>query len=1064
MDLSAYFPRFAVAWAGDDPDQTWREIDASLVFVDISGFTALSERLARQGHVGAEELTQTLSACFADLLVAAYADGGSLVKFGGDALFLLFDGDDHAERAVRSALQMRARLGRSGRIATSVGAIQLRMSAGVHSGPVHLFRVGRSHRELLIAGPGPSDVVAMEQTATAGQIVVSAGTAARISPRLVGDAAGPGFLLRTRPSILQDATFPPPQPSDVDLTMGVPFALRDHLATSVEPEHRQVAVAFIRFDGIDAVIAQEGAAAAAVALDELVGDVQDAVDDEGVTFLGSDADRDGGKLIVVAGAPTALDDGEGRVLRAMRRVVETSRRLPVRIGVNQGHAFVGEVGPSYRRTYTVMGDTVNLAARLMASAAPGELRATAGVLDLAGSEFATTALPPFFVKGKSRPVEAFLVGERVRRRTRAVTDLPFVGRAEERLVLTAALDEMRAGSGGLVDVIGEAGIGKSRLRREFLVESADVPAVTTYCETYEAKTPYFTVRYLLRGALGIKTASQSSAGLLRSVVTEAAPELLPWLPLIGAVVDIEVPPTPEASSLDPKFLREQTCRVVVDLLDAAVPGAQLFVVEDAHWVDDLSAEVLVALAQRARSRRWLVCVFRRPDRTGYQPGDEATTRLLLDPLDDGDARALLQSAAGEALLRPDQVASLVDRAGGNPLFVEQLAQAAASGAGEAALSGSLESVVAAQIDTLPTRDRQALRYAAVLGPMFETARLIELVAADGADARATPRRLRAFVEPAGRGWLRFRNQLYREVAYETLSFRRRKELHAQAGAAIEAAKGSSLTDRSEILSFHFLHAQDYAKCWEYSLGAAERAKKKYANVEAVALYERALVAGGQLGDAVRDDLAPTWEALGSVALQGALFEQAKMGFARARSLYAGSTPDVARLCKMEALVAMTRGHSSSVVRWVNKGLRLLEGRTDIRSLGQRAELRQLRGEQLQRQRQNRKALEWAQLAIEDALAAGNRPALARAYSVADLALLDLGRVDEATHLQAALDVWIELGELREQGTALTLLGATAYWKGEWDDALDYFSRGRDAYTKAGDMVTAGYGTTNSSDI
>ncbi len=748
----------------------------------------------------------------------------------------------------------------------------------------------------------------------------------------------------------------------------------------------------------------------------------------------------------------------------MRRVVDGERRLPVRIGVNQGHAFVGEVGPSYRRTYTVMGDTVNLAARLMASASAGEIRATADVLDLAGSEFATSALPPFFVKGKSRPIEAFLVGERVRRRMRAVTDLPFVGRAHERVVLTAALDNMRAGAGGLVDIIGEAGIGKSRLRREFLVESADVPVVTAYCETYEAKTPYFTLRYLLRGALGIKSASQSSAGLLRSVVTEIAPELLPWLPLIGAVVDIEMPPTPESASLEPQFLREQTCRVVVELLDAAVHGAQLFVVEDAHWVDDLSAEVLVAMAKRARTRRWLICVFRRPDRTGYQPEAEATARLRVEPLDEDDARALLHSAAGETLLRPDQVASLVDRAGGNPLFVEQLAQAAASGAGEAALSGSLESVVAAQIDTLPPRDRQALRYAAVLGPMFETARLAELVAADGGDARATPRRLRAFVEPTGRGWLRFRNQLYREVAYETLSFRRRKELHARAGAAIEAAMGSSLTDRSEILSFHFLHAQDYAKCWEYSLVAAERAKKKYANVEAVALYERALLAGAQLGETVQTDLGPTWEALGTVALQGSLFERSKTAFARARSLFAGSTYDVARLCKMEALVAMNRGQSANAARWVTKGLRLVEDHGDSRSVGLRSELRQLRGEQLHRAHQSRKALEWTELAIADALAAENRIALARAYSVADLALLDLGRIDEVTHLPSALEIWTELGEVRDQAIVLTLLGVTAYFKGEWDDAIDYWVRGRDAFTKAGDLMSAGYGTTNVSDI
>ncbi|HVT77178.1 MAG TPA: adenylate/guanylate cyclase domain-containing protein [Acidimicrobiales bacterium] len=1067
-DLASYFPRFAVDWARDDPDRTWRADDASLVFVDISGFTALSERLARRGHLGAEELTQTLSTCFADLLVAAYADGGSLVKFGGDALLLLFEGDDHAGRAVRSALQMRARLGRSGRIATSVGNIRLRMSAGVHSGVVHLFRVGASHRELLIAGPGPSSVVAMEQTANAGQIVISAGTAERIPARLVGDAAGPGYFLKSRPPVSVDASFPPTRDAGVDLRAAIPVALRDHLAGSVEPEHRRVTVAFIRFDGIDAVIENDGAATAAEVLDELVTDVQAAVDHEGATFLGTDADKDGGKLIVIGGAPRALDDDEGRVLRAMRRVVERERRLPVRIGVHHGHAFVGEVGPSYRRTYTVMGDTVNLAARLMASAEPGEVRATREVLDLAASEFDTTALPPFFVKGKSRPVDAVLVGERVRRRTRALTDLPFVGREVERERLRDALDEMRAGRGGLIDIAGEAGIGKSRLLREFLADAAELPTVTTFCEAYEATTPYFAVRFLLRGALGMKTASDNAPEVLRVIVSEAAPELLPWLPLIGSVMSLDVPSTPESEALDPRFLRDQTVRAVVDLLAAVVTGAQLFVVEDAQWVDDLSAEVLRAIAQRARSRRWLVCLSRRIDDTGYRPGDETTLRLLLDALDDTEARRLLQAAAGaasgETLLRPDQVDVLVERAGGNPLFVERLAHAAASGAGEATLSGSLEAVVAAKIDTLPPRDRQALRYAAVLGPMFETARLSELVAEEGGAARAVAGLLRQFLEPSGTGWLRFRNECYREVAYETLSFRKRKELHAKAGASIEATLEEGATEGFEILSFHFWHAQQYEKCWHYSRAAAERARAKYANVEAAVLYERALAAGGQIDGDLVPSLAQVYRSLAEVALIGNLYDRAKAALARARALRKDDAKFLADVCRLETILAANRGQNANAARWVNRGLRLLEGNNGRAAVAMRAELRMLRADQFHRANDNRQALVWAEQAIADAKAARNRKALARAYTVADLASARLGRPDAGRHLRAALAIWTELDVKKDEGDVRVVLGATAYWKGEWDEALDQFIRSRDAYTAAGDLVTAGYGTTNVTDI
>jgi tetratricopeptide (TPR) repeat protein len=505
-------------------------------------------------------------------------------------------------------------------------------------------------------------------------------------------------------------------------------------------------------------------------------------------------------------------------------------------------------------------------------------------------------------------------------------------------------------------------------------------------------------------------------------------------------------------------------RAVVDLLDAVVPGLQLFVVEDAQWVDDPSAKILRAIAQRARARRWLVCLSRRIDDTGYRPGDETTLRVVLDALEEGDARTLLQSAAGgETLLRPDQVDALVDRAGGNPLFVEQLAQAAASGAGEATLSGSLESVVAAKIDTLPPRDRQALRYAAVLGPMFEAARLAELVGADGGDARTVGGRLRQFLEPSGSGWLRFRNECYREVAYETLSYRKRKELHAKAGASIEGALKDAAVERSEILSFHFWHAQEYEKCWRYAIEGAQRARRKFANVESATLYERALAAGGHI-DEVLPPMAEIFRLLAETALEGQLYEQAKAALARARKLADGDTMFLADLCRLETILAINRGESTNAARWVNRGLRLLESDDSKAAVARRADLRVLRADQLHRSNDNRKALAWAELAIADATASGNRKALAHAYTLADLAAAMLGHADTGARLSEALRIWTELDFKRAEGEARVVLGATAYWKGQWDEALDQFVRSRDAYVAAGDLVTAGYGTTNITDV
>ena len=367
--LAPYFPRLAIEWIRSTPELTHRELEGTIAFVDISGFTKLSERLARLGKSGAEELTATIDSCFVALLDLAVANGGRLLKFGGDALLVYFSGEAHQARACLAAMEMRRALRVVGRLTVLGQRISLRMSVGVHSGLFNFFLVGESHREFVVTGPGASAVVEMEGTADAGEIVISAATAAALRPSLVGPAKGPGFLLRRPPSLPEPPFLAFEQVDhELDLRQGIPLGLRAALITRTEPEHRRVTVAFIHYDGTDRLIADAGPEEAARQLDVLVTHVQGAVDRQGVTFLATDADKDGGKIILTAGAPSTSGDDEQRMLLAVREIMDADNPLPIRIGVNQGSVFVGEVGPHYRRTFTVMGDAVNLAARLMAKA------------------------------------------------------------------------------------------------------------------------------------------------------------------------------------------------------------------------------------------------------------------------------------------------------------------------------------------------------------------------------------------------------------------------------------------------------------------------------------------------------------------------------------------------------------------------------------------------------------------------------------------------------------------------------------------------------------------------
>ena len=238
------------------------------------------------------------------------------------------------------------------------------MSAGVHSGTFGCFLVGGSHRELILAGPDVSTVVAMEGTADAGEVVVSPATAAAIDPRLVGPTKGDGHRLRRVQVRVPDDPAPRGVATDLDLRGYLPAPIVAHVeAGGGQPAHRTVGIAFCHFDGTDGLMRDAGPAAVATALDGLVRVVQEEADRSGVLFLATDVDEDGGKVILASGIPTATEADADALLATVRRIADHDLPLPLRIGVHRGAVFAGEVGPPYRRTYTVMGDAVNLAAR-----------------------------------------------------------------------------------------------------------------------------------------------------------------------------------------------------------------------------------------------------------------------------------------------------------------------------------------------------------------------------------------------------------------------------------------------------------------------------------------------------------------------------------------------------------------------------------------------------------------------------------------------------------------------------------------------------------------------------
>ena len=842
--LKPYVPRLQIEWLRDMPDTKHRAVEGSLAFVDISGFTALTESLNRRGKIGAELLRDALDPIFCALLDEAYRWGAGLLKWGGDAMLLLFEGGGHEHRAARAAWEMQKTIERVGRVRVGSTRVTLRMSIGIATGAIDFFLVGSVHRELLVAGPIATETAVIEGLAGAGEIGVSPALAEGLAPSWVGRSTGAALLLVAPPDADEAPAPDVGRVSEVDVASCIPVAAREHvLLARSEPEHRAVTAVFFDLMNTDALLAELGPVALAAALNARISSIEEAAERYGVPFNVTDVSKGSVKALLTAGAPSTTGHDEEGALRLVREVMELPGVVPMRAGLDAGHVFTGDFGPPYRRSYAVLGDAINTAARVMARAEPGQILATDVVLERSRTTFETTPIEPFAAKGKAEPVTASLVGPIAGRREHRIAETPFVGRERELSALRSALQEVGT---RIVEIAGPSGIGKTRLIREALAATPGLRVAAATCEEYEASTPYHALREPVRQLLGLAPDSgpSDSERALRTAVADADPELVPWVPLLGILLGLDLPPTAETQALDERFLRETLADVTCRFLAARLEVAPfVLVVEDAQFMDDSSADLLRRVS-KAGEQLPHALVIARTDRGGlWTDAEDEELRYVafnLLPLSEREAAEIVEITTEEQPFRPHAVEELARRSGGSPLFLLELLNVARAAGTTHELPDSVEAVVTADIDRLSAADRIVLRYASVLGVAFEEDLLVATLGDDVAPEEALWERLHGLVDRDADGRFRFRNTLVHDAAYEGLPFSRRRELHGRVGLMLESRLGSDSGDGAGVLAAHFFHAGDRERAWRYSRLAGDRAKGIYANVDAASFYTRAL--------------------------------------------------------------------------------------------------------------------------------------------------------------------------------------------------------------------------------
>jgi class 3 adenylate cyclase/tetratricopeptide (TPR) repeat protein len=642
-------------------------------------------------------------------------------------------------------------------------------------------------------------------------------------------------------------------------------------------ERKQVTVLFADLKDSTELIRGLDPEAAQQLLDPAIHHMMDAVH----RFEGTVNQVLGDGIMALFGAPIAHEDHALRACyaalamqAAMRAYTEEVRRsrgleLRMRVGLNSGEVVVRAIGNDLHMDYSAVGETTVLAARMEQTATPGSIRLSAATLRLVEGLVQVTALGPVPVKGLAEPVEVFelLGASHLRRRLQAAAArglTPFVGRQHELEALHQALAQAQAGHGQVVALVGEAGVGKSRLVHEVLhshrtqgwrvLESASV--------SYGKATPYFPVLDLLKRYCLIDDgdAARTIRARVTGQVLTLDETLQDTLPALLALLDV-LPDDSPFGHLDPPQRRQRTLEALRRvLLRESQVQPLLLVFEDLHWIDSETQALLDRLIESLPTAHLLLLVNYRPEYHHGWGGKTFYTQLRLDPLPPASAEAFLAGLLGDDLSLAPLLPLLMARTAGNPFFLEESVRTLVETAALVGTPGAyrldaplqsmsapatVQAVLAARIDRLAPEEKGLLQTAAVLGTDVSFMLLRAIADVPEATLHRSLAHLQAaeflyetrlFPEPE----YTFKHALTHEVAYGSLLLERRRGLHARLVEAIEALAPDRVGEQVERLAHHALRGEVWDKAVIYCQQTGEKAMARSAYREAVGSFEQAL--------------------------------------------------------------------------------------------------------------------------------------------------------------------------------------------------------------------------------
>ncbi|MDH4261545.1 MAG: AAA family ATPase [Spirochaetia bacterium] len=885
--ISCYLPERILKNLSQTKDHKFSRTESltgGVLFFDLASFTPLTKLLAQTGPRGAEKLQDILLVYFTTMIDIIHEFGGSIYQFAGDSALAAFEKEEHeddsmaASRVASCAWKMKTAISNLEEINVSNTTYRLSTKFSISYGPYYQIILGnpKSFYDAKVLGKPIYDAVAGEKHSQIDTVVIDSGTVHLLKENFELEEES-NFTFISKPINLHIAekksNYQSPQMKDDLVRQCSQFVLPVlvekiiHNYQGFLAEFRDITSVFIHFDGLDYLTNTHNSVKMLNSFFEHIVEIANVF---GGTLVQTDLTDKGNVFLVIFGAPVAQEQKELLAVRFAQKIHEMRHEFAflekLRIGISSGPTYCGDMGAETRKSYSVLGEFVNFASRIMTFSEDGMTCIDAGTHKKIDDFFDTKSIENVPIKGILEKVTLYQILSPKKTETKKEISIQkLFGRKKEVELFSQLVKNVDDQSTSMI-LVGDAGVGKTRLVQEFaaIAQANKLEVVISNSFSYEKFTPFFVWKNIFHKLFSIDDNDSDKVTLLKIQETiESLKDVKSeWTPVFGQILGLAVNEDKFTSELEPRQKNDRISQITFEIIQkVSEKKSILFIIEDFHWTDDVSRGLIKYIISQPLKNVMFLLPMRPDDSISEFKTMEHLKVTELNELETADAREYLRFRLNLESPNQEMENEILARAHGNPFFIESIVyslreqkQLILSTDGKYKLGGSakeikipdtLNDVLLSRIDRLREEEQAILKTASVMGRIFAVDLLKELSPESlqsgmNSSLSSLEKNDFTFIENPDPLSYIFKHILIRDVAYNSMVGNARRELHRKLANILEDRNKENLSQSADTLAHHYINAGESSKALEYCLIAAEKALSRYGNRDAIYYYEKSL--------------------------------------------------------------------------------------------------------------------------------------------------------------------------------------------------------------------------------